>query len=98
MPTSKKLIELRNLGASTVNILNSIGIRTEQELRALGSVQAYRRIRQRGVHVSRALLYAMEGALLDLPWQSLDPALKVQLVQMAERIDQEETHAEISAR
>jgi DNA transformation protein and related proteins len=92
----KKLIELKNLGASTVNILNSIGIRTQHELQAIGSVQAYRRIRQRGVHVSRALLYAMEGALLDMPWQSLDPALKVQLVQMAERIDQEETEAEKS--
>jgi DNA transformation protein len=90
----KKLIELKNLGASTVNILNSIGIRTQQELQAIGSVQAYRRIRQRGVHVSRALLYAMEGALLDIPWQSLDPALKVQLVQMAERIALEETEAE----
>lgn len=96
MTPDKKLIELKNLGASTVNILNSIGIRTQQELQAIGSVQAYRRIRQRGVHVSRALLYAMEGALLDIPWQSLDPALKVQLVQMAERIDQEETAAEKS--
>ena len=85
---------MKNLGPSTVNVLNSIGIRTQQELQAVGSVQAYRRIRQKGVHVSRALLYAMEGALLDMPWQSLDPALKVQLVQMAERIYQEETEAE----
>lgn len=94
MSPDKKLIELKNLGASSVNLLNSIGVRTQQELRAIGSVQAYRRIRQRGFHVSRALLYAMEGALLDLPWQSLDPALKVQLVHMAERIDQEEAEAE----
>jgi DNA transformation protein len=98
VPADKKLIELKNLGASTVNILNSIGIRTQQELQAIGSVQAYRRIRQRGVHVSRALLYALEGALLDKSWQSLDPALKAQLVQMAERIDQEETAAETLAR
>jgi DNA transformation protein len=90
----KKLIELKNIGASTVNILNSIGVRSLKDLKAIGSVQAYRRIRQRGVHVSRALLYAMEGALLDIPWQSLDPALKAQLVQMAERIYQEETESE----
>lgn len=94
MTADKKLIELKNIGASTVNILNSVGIRSLQDLKAIGSVQAYRRIRQRGVHVSRALLYAMEGALLDIPWQSLDPALKVQLVQMAERIYQEETDSE----
>lgn len=94
MTAETKLIELKNIGASTVNILNSIGVRTQRDLQTIGSVQAYRRIRQRGVHVSRALLYAMEGALLDIPWQSLDSALKVQLVQMAERIDQEETEAE----
>jgi DNA transformation protein len=90
----KRLIELKNLGASSVNILNAVGIRTHAELAAIGSVQAYRRIRQRGILVSRAMLYAMEGALLDVPWKSLDPALKVQLVQMAERINQEETAAE----
>ncbi|HQQ73562.1 MAG TPA: TfoX/Sxy family protein [Pseudomonadales bacterium] len=94
MTAETKLIELKNIGASSVNILNSIGVRTQRDLQMIGSVQAYRRIRQRGVHVSRALLYAMEGALLDIPWQSLDSALKVQLVQMAERIDQEETEAE----
>jgi DNA transformation protein len=95
--TDKKLIELKNLGASTVNILNSVGISSPEELKATGSVQAFRLIRQRGIHVSKALLYALEGALLDTPWRSLSPALKVQLVQMAERIDQEETLAEAKA-
>lgn len=94
MTADKKLIELKNIGASTVNILNSIGIRSLEDLKAIGSVQAYRRIRQRGVHVSRSLLYAMEGALLNIPWKSLDPALKAQLVQMADRIYQEETESE----
>ncbi len=86
----KKLIELKNLGAASVNILNAIGVRTYADLEAIGSVQAYRRIRQRGIHVSRAMLYAMEAALLNVHWKSLDPGLKAQLVQMADRIDQEE--------
>lgn len=98
MIPDKKLIELKNLGAASVNILNAVGIRTQRDLQAVGSVQAYRRIRHRGYHASRALLYAMEGALLDRDWQSLDPALKAQLVEMAERIDQEESAAELSAR
>ena len=85
---------MKNLGAASVNILNSIGVRTCDELASLGSVMAYRRIRQRGIHVSRAMLYAMEAALLDVPWQSLDPALKAQLVQTAERIEKEERAAE----
>jgi DNA transformation protein len=91
---SVKLIQMKNLGASSVNILNSIGVKTYEDLAHLGSVQSYRRIRQRGIHVSRAMLYAMEAALLDVPWQSLDPALKAQLVQTAERIDREENEAD----
>lgn len=91
---TRKLIQMKNLGAASVNILNSIGVRSYSDLASLGSVRAYRCIRQRGIHVSRAMLYAMEAALLDVPWQSLDPALKAQLVQTAERIDREENEAE----
>lgn len=89
-----KLIQLRNMGAASVNILNSIGVRTRGDLVALGSVRAYRTIRQRGIRVTHAMLYAMEGALLDVPWQSLDAAFKQQLVQMADRIEREERAAE----
>jgi DNA transformation protein len=94
MNPDKKLIELKNLGAASVNILKTIGINTYEDLRKTGSVKAYRCIRQRGLHASRALLYAMEGALQDISVQSLDAALKIQLVQLADRIDQEETDAE----
>lgn len=89
-----KLIQLKNLGAASVNILNSIGIRYREDLARMGSVRAYRAIRQRGIRVTHAMLYAMEAALLDVPWQSLDPAFKQQLVNMAERIEQEERAAE----
>ena len=98
MTADKKLIELKNLGASSVNVLNAVGIHTLRELQAVGSVKAYRMIRQHGVQVSLAMLYALEGALLDIPWQTLNPALKAQLVKMAERINQEEADAELSAR
>lgn len=87
MHNDKKLIELKNLGAASVNILNTVGIRTYGDLANIGSAQAYRKIRQRGIHVSRALLYAMEGALLDQHWKTIDPALKAHLVQLAETIE-----------
>jgi DNA transformation protein len=85
-----KLIELKNLGAASVNILNAIGVRTLGDLEAVGSAQAYRRIRQRGIRVSLAMLYAMEGALLDVHWKSLEADVKARLVQTAEHIEQEE--------
>lgn len=85
-----KLIEMKNLGASSINLLAGIGIRTPEDLRAIGSVKAYRLIRQGGNRVSVALLYALEGALLGVAWQAMDSGLKAQLVQMAERINREE--------
>lgn len=84
---NKKLIELKNLGAASVNILNAIGIKTYGDLAQIGSAQAYKKIQERGIHVSRALLYAMEGALLDQHWKTLDPALKEHLVNLAESED-----------
>lgn len=89
--SGRKLIEMKNLGASSINLLAHIGIRTPDDLRAVGSVNAYRRIRQHGARVSVALLYALEGALLGISWQDMDIGLKAQLVQMAERINQEES-------
>lgn len=88
-----KLIQMKNLGASSINLLAGIGIRTPDDLHAVGSVKAYRRIRQRGTRVSVALLYALEGALLGISWQDMDIGLKAQLVQMAERINLEESTA-----
>lgn len=80
----KDLHELKNLGAATVNILNAIGVSTADDLQRLGAVEAYRRVKSRGIKVSRAMLYALEGALRDIPWKQLDPATKERLVQEAE--------------
>lgn len=92
-----KLVEMKNLGASSINLLADIGIRTPEDLRAIGSVKAFRRIRQRGTRVPVALLYALEGAILDIAWQDMDVGLKTQLVQMAERINQEESISAITS-
>lgn len=71
-----KLVEMKNLGASSINLLADIGIRTPEDLCAIGSVKAFRRIRQRGIRVSVALLYALEGAILDIAWQDMDCRIK----------------------
>lgn len=78
------LNQLRNLGAATVNILRAIGVHSPSDLRRLGAVETYRRIKARGIKVSRAMLYALEGALQDVPWKQLDPSTKERLVQEAE--------------
>lgn len=70
---------------ASVNILHAIGINTYSDLKDIGSVEAYRRIKSRGINVSKVMLYALEGALLDLPWNELALDLKEQLVQDAEQ-------------
>ncbi len=79
------LLTLKNLGNTSVNWLHAIGIHNRDELAQMGPVCAYNRIRERGIKVSKVLLYALQAALLDVHWSELSPALKQQLVEQADR-------------
>lgn len=86
MTTShSELLQLKNLGMATVNILRAIGITTFSELHEIGAVEAYRRIKSRNINVSKVMLYALQGALMDVHWNDLPPDLKNQLVAEAEQ-------------
>ncbi len=80
-----ELLQLKNLGMATVNILHAIGINSYAELREIGAVEAYRRIKARDINVSKVMLYALQGALMDVHWNDLSPDLKQQLVAEAEQ-------------
>ena len=64
---------LRNLGPRSAAMLASIGIATVGELRAMGAVAAFRRLRFEGARPSLILLWAMEAGLQDRDWRSLSP-------------------------
>ncbi len=83
--SDSKLLQLKNLGMASVNILHAIGVNTYADLKAMGAVEAYRRIKGRGINVSKVMLYALEGALLDTHWNDLDSDLKARLVAEAEK-------------
>ena len=74
------LIELKNLGMASVNILHAVGVNSYEDLSNIGAVEAYCRIKARGIHVSKVMLYALQGALMDVHWNDLTPELKAQLV------------------
>lgn len=78
-----ELIELKNLGKTSVQWLNAVGIRTHDQLQSVGAVNAYCKVRDRGFKVSKVLLYALEGALLDVHWNELDPPYKERLLEQA---------------
>jgi DNA transformation protein and related proteins len=62
---------LPNLGPKSRQWLKAAGIHTLGELQALGSVRAYARIKARQPDTSLNLLWALEGALCGLPWQTV---------------------------
>lgn len=79
------LMALKNLGNTSVNWLLAIGIHNRDELASMGPVEAYNRIRRRGIKVSKVLLYSLYCALHDLHWTELDETVKQNLLDVAER-------------
>ncbi|MFL0800771.1 MAG: TfoX/Sxy family protein [Agarilytica sp.] len=86
--SSGDLLGLKNLGMASVNILHAVGVNSYTDLSQMGAVEAYCRIKSRGIHVSKVMLYALQGALMDVHWNDLTPDLKAQLVAEAEQFDQ----------
>jgi DNA transformation protein len=78
--------ELRNLGPRSTAALAEIGIFTENQLRDLGAVEAYARLRFRfGKSVSRNMLHALAAALADIDWRQLTQEHKAELDRSASR-------------
>lgn len=80
-----ELLDLKNLGNTSINWLHTIGVNNREELQNKGPVTAYLEIKGRGIRVSKVLLYALHGALNDTNWNDLDSNIKQQLVEQAEQ-------------
>ena len=63
-----ELQHLRNLGKTSAQWLHAVGIHNLSDLKRLGAADAYRAVKARGFRASKVLLYAIEGALLDVHW------------------------------
>jgi DNA transformation protein len=60
--------------------LREIAVENEDDLRAMGAVEAYRRLRFIfGREVSVIALHAMEASLRDCDWRRLPPEIKADL-------------------
>ena len=72
--------DLKNIGATTARWLHDVGIHTKADLEEMGAVIAYKVIQhQCPQKVNVLLLYALQGALMDIHWNALPPDLKAQL-------------------
>ena len=65
------LKSLRNLGPKSQEMLHAAGIASVAELRELGAVRAYVQVKRSNRGTSLNLLWALEGALSDRPWQEV---------------------------
>jgi DNA transformation protein len=77
--TSEGVAKLRNIGPKSTAMLGRVKIRTRADLERVGSVGAFLAVQEEGQAVSLNLLYALEGALLDEPWDGLPAPLKARL-------------------
>ncbi len=80
------LLELKNLGNTSINWLRAIGVQSLEDLQNKGAVEAYSEIKGRGIRVSKVLLYALHGAMTDTYWNDLDNQTKQQLLEQAESL------------
>jgi DNA transformation protein and related proteins len=63
--------KLRNIGPKSMAWLRQTGVRTLDDLKAVGALSAYVRVKRAGFKPSLNLLYALEGAILDCHWQEI---------------------------
>jgi hypothetical protein len=76
--------KLRNIGPKSAAWLRQVGLRSREDLEAVGAVDAFMRVKRAGFKPSLNLLYALEGALLDCHWQDVPEARRGELVHAAE--------------
>ena len=71
---------MKNIGPKSSEWLASVGVNTLDDVAALGVVETYKRVKSAYPNqVSLNLLYGLQAALLDLPWNELPPDIKAEL-------------------
>ena len=76
--------KLRNIGPKSAAWLRQVGLRSREDLAAIGTVEAFMRVKRAGFKPSLNLLYAIEGALLDCHWQEIPDARRSELIVAAD--------------
>lgn len=73
---SGRAAKLRNIGPVSMVWLREIGIDTIEDLHSIGAVEAFRRVRSRRPEATANLLYALQGALLEVRWSDLPQGMR----------------------
>ena len=80
------LERMRNLGPVIAGRLREVGIETPAELRRLGAIEAYVRLKRVfRTETTHAQLYALHGAVTDVRWYALPEEARAALRDAAAR-------------
>ncbi|MCA9838501.1 MAG: TfoX/Sxy family DNA transformation protein [Trueperaceae bacterium] len=74
-----------NLGPQTLKKLQTLGVSTIEDIENLGVLETYFRLKTvYGQQISLNALWALQGAVLGIPWNQLLPELKLELKRQLE--------------
>lgn len=73
-------VKIRNVGPKSAAWLRQVGIKSDEEVRAIGALETFMKVKRAGFKPSLNLLYALEGAVLDCHWTALTAERKSELV------------------
>ena len=80
MTPVSEIAKLPNLGLASEHWINAVGVYTLEQLKQIGPIQVYLRIKQKGFKPSMNLLYAMAGAIEGIHWAKLSPQQRSELI------------------
>ncbi|MBJ7600114.1 MAG: hypothetical protein DLM67_25645 [Candidatus Nephthysia bennettiae] len=74
------LARMRNLGPISAARLRAVGIDSPDELRRVGAVEAYLKLREsHPFEISVVFLYALHGAVTETDWRQLSESTRARL-------------------
>ena len=74
-----RLSRLKNIGKVSEQWLNSIDIYTKEDIEEFGPIVIYNLLKANGYNVSLVMVYALQGAIMDLHWKDIPKDLKEEL-------------------
>ncbi len=81
------IADLPNFGPKSQQMLEQAGIKTIEQLRRLGAIRAYLKVKHSGGNASLNLLWAMEGALTGQHWQEVAKHERLRLLLELEDVE-----------
>jgi len=93
MPDNREISEMRNLGPACQSDFAGIGITKAEQIIILGAERAFQKMLEGRLKLGRSAkccnamyLYALEGAILDIPWQKVPRDRKAEFKELAKEM------------